>query len=108
MDASARSLTKSIKMTKEVKNFCRRFGITRYVPVVFHLVEESFLCVARPEIYPECDPETGEEWLVIRVTVKGPLEEVLDQYREYTKKKVEKVPFPHRDAIRLMHFYRSE
>ena len=42
----------------------------------------------------EEDPETGEEWLSINVTVAGIIEEVLASYEQYTRQLISRVPWP--------------
>lgn len=49
----------------------------------------------------EEDPETGERWLLIAVTVFGEVGEILEQYERYTEQWVDAVSWPERDKIRL-------
>jgi hypothetical protein len=54
-------------------------------------------------MYPECDPESGEEWLVLQIRVPGSVEEVDKQYDRYTAQKIKTLPIKHIASIRLMH-----
>jgi hypothetical protein len=49
----------------------------------------------------EEDPETGERWLLIAITVYGEVGEILEQYERYTEQWIAAVPWPERDKIRL-------
>ena len=47
----------------------------------------------------QVDPETGEEAVIVDVTLRGGVEEVLDQSRSYTARWVERVPWPENSKI---------
>jgi len=47
----------------------------------------------------EVDPETGEDWLVVNLTVQGNRQDVLAAYRNYSCQWVRWVPWPERNLI---------
>jgi hypothetical protein len=50
----------------------------------------------------ETDPETGERWIEIRLTVSGPNEQaVADAYDRYAARWVAAVPWPQHNWVRL-------
>lgn len=108
MASAIRNRVRFPKLPPKLRAFCERLGITEYVPVVLRLIQESFPQATDPKIYEECDPESGEEWLAISVTVRGKRKDVQRQYDEYTDKKLQLVPWPQRDAICLLHWYQSQ
>ncbi|MCK4823532.1 hypothetical protein KA005_47715, partial [bacterium] len=62
---------------------------------------KSFTSLQDFNLSPEKDLETGEEWLLLDVNVKGNIEKILDQYDYYTNNWIASVPWPIRDKIRL-------
>ena len=90
-------------LPKEIRDFCKRLGITRYVPIALRLLEECFPRMWDLKMYPECDPESGEEWLVLQIRVPGSAEQVDNQYDQYTARKIKALPIRHIASIRLMH-----
>lgn len=85
----------------EVRPFCMKEGILNYVPVATDIIEQSFQQIDKIGMAVEEDPETGEGWLLIDITVYGEVGEILEQYERYTEKWVDAVPWPERDKIRL-------
>lgn len=47
------------------------------------------------------DPENGEEWLSLNLTVHSPPAEALEHYRRFVDEWVDLVPWPARNQIRL-------
>jgi hypothetical protein len=89
-------------LTEEAKATCRRLGIARYLPVIMRIVEECFPRITHLRTYPEVDPETGEEWLVILIRVRGSAKQVREWYDCYTARKCEALPAKHVAAISLV------
>lgn len=85
----------------EVRPFCLKEGILNYVPVATDIIEKSFQQIDKIGMAVEEDPETGERWLLIAITVYGEVGEILEQYDRYTEQWVDAVPWPGRDKIRL-------
>ena len=50
---------------------------------------------------PEKDSDTGEEWLELKLGIKGELDEVLDEYDKYTDLLVSSIPSSARYHMRL-------
>jgi hypothetical protein len=51
----------------------------------------------------EQDPETGEEWLVLDVTLQEDVDAVLAHCDVYTDRWITQTPWPERDKIRLVY-----
>jgi hypothetical protein len=73
----------------------------QYLPVAIDLIERHFPSIDKLDLYLEHDPETEEEWLVLDLTLRGEVDEVLDNYDKYTDHWVSSVPWPQRQKIRL-------
>jgi hypothetical protein len=90
----------AVQLPDDVAVFCRRKGLLTYVPMATDLVTTCFgLHEMSFEI--EIDPETGEDWLVIHVEVRGNRHDVLAAYRNYSRQWVRSVPWPERNLICL-------
>ena len=82
--------------------FCFQQQILRHLPIVLNMIEESFsTLINQVKAELEIDPETGEEWLEFKIRIKGEVEEVLDRYKEYTKRLVSQLPSSARYKMRL-------
>jgi hypothetical protein len=100
-DAGGIRQTSFPKLPPEVRPFCTKEGILNYVPVATEIIERSFQQIDKIRMAVEEDPETGERWLLIAITVYGEVGEVLEQYEQYTEQWVAAAPWPERDKIRL-------
>jgi hypothetical protein len=89
------------QLSPEILQFCSRQRILGYVPTAINLLGRSFPSISELKIDLEKDPETGEEWLVLNVTIQGEVDEVLNNYDNYTIHWVSLVPWPERHKIRL-------
>ncbi len=89
------------EVTPEVRRFCAKHKIEQYLSSTIELVKSCFEDVREFHLEMEEDPETGEEWLSINVTVAGTIEEVLASYEQYTSLLISKVPWPQRSLFRL-------
>jgi hypothetical protein len=103
MAGTVRSRQKTSPIPKGLRPLCRRLGITRYVPIALRLLEECFPRMRELHMYPECDPESGEEWLVLQIRVPGTYEDVQRQYRHFNDRRAKVFPPRHVASIRLMH-----
>lgn len=72
------------EVTPEVRRFCTKHGIEQYLSSTIELVKNCFEDVREFYLEIEEDPETGEEWVSINITVAGTIEEVLAGYDQYT------------------------
>lgn len=85
-----------------VRTFCHDHGILDAAAQAIALAKECF----KPEevaIQIEGDPESDGEWLVIDVTVRGEVREVLDAYRHYKNRWHTSTPWQQRRRIRLVY-----
>jgi hypothetical protein len=89
------------QLSPEILQFCSRQRILGYLPTAINLVERSFPSISELIMHPEKDPETGGEWLALNVTIQGEVDEVLNNYDNYTGHWVSSVPWPERHKIRL-------
>jgi hypothetical protein len=80
--------------------FCRQHGILVKLETAVELARECFE-PSGLQIEPEQDPETGEQWLVIRVAVAGEKESLRQAYRNYVRQWLRLVPEQERFLIRL-------
>jgi len=91
------------QITPEIAEFCSRERITSYLPTAVNSIEMNFPTISELKIEVERDPETEEEWLVLNVTIRGEVEEVLNNYDKYINYWVSTVPWPERQKIRLLY-----
>jgi len=91
------------QITPEIIEFCSRQRITSYLPTAVNSVERNFPTISELKIEVEQDPETEEEWLVLNVTIRGEVGEVLNNYDKYINYWVSTVPWPERQKIRLLY-----
>lgn len=92
----------------ETLRFCLNKGILRYLGVAGSLVEKHFPTIQELYMAPEQDPESGEEWINLEITIKGDMEEVLTNYDSYTDEWILAVDWPERNNIRLSYNVVSE
>jgi hypothetical protein len=91
------------QITPEIIEFCSRERITSYLPSAINSIERNFPTTSELKIEVEQDPETDEEWLVLNVTTRGEVDEVLNHYDKYINYWVSTVPWPERQKIRLLY-----
>jgi len=91
------------QITPEIIEFCSQERITSYLPSAVNSVEKNFPTTTELKIEVEQDPETEEEWIVLNVTIRGEVDEVLDNYDKYVNYWVSTVPWPERQKIRLLY-----
>jgi hypothetical protein len=89
------------QLSNEVMHFCAKHGILPYLSIAIDLIKTCFSSLQDLHLQPEQDPETGEEWLGVDVTLQGNQEQVLAAYDKYTDDWVSAVPWPVRQKIRL-------
>jgi hypothetical protein len=81
--------------------FCRQQGLLRYLLMVIELIKQCFPRIQEFYLRQEQDPETGEKWLTLDISLQGEVDAVLDSYDAYTSKLISIVPWPERDKFRL-------
>ena len=84
-----------------IKEFCKRLGIEGYIQKALNLATSLFPSARGLRLRPEEDPETGDEWLAIDMTVEADVDEFLDAYDEYVESWQEAVPWPASSKIVL-------
>jgi hypothetical protein len=90
------------QIPSEVLYFCYQQQILQYVPVTIDVIERSFsTTITEVKMVPEKDSETGEEWLELKIRIKGEVKEVLDNYDKYTDLLVSSLPWSARYKMRL-------
>jgi hypothetical protein len=85
----------------DLLDFCSQQGTLPHLSVALDLIEACFSSIQNLCLQPEQDPETGEEWLVLDITIQGDEEQILDAYSRYTDRWISTVPWPERNKIRL-------
>ena len=101
-DMSAIHLENLSEIPSSVLFFCYQQQILRHLPTAVDIIEKSFLTtINKIDMEPEIDPETGEEWLELKIKIKGEVEEVLDEYDKYTDLLVSSIPSSARYHMRL-------
>jgi hypothetical protein len=88
-------------MSEEVLRFCGKEGVLQYLADAVRIIRQSFEQIESLKAEVEEDPETGEKWLLISITVRGEVEAILEQYDRYTESWVFAVPWPECHKIRL-------
>ena len=94
-------LGEDVWLSADLLGFCSQQGVLSYLSIAIDLIRTCFPSLQ--ELYPqrEQDPETGEEWLMLNVVIRGDEGQILDAYDRYTDLWVSAVPWPERNKIRL-------
>jgi hypothetical protein len=91
------------EVTPDALAYCLRYGLWQYLLTATTLIGQCFPSIHACRLRLEQEPETGEEWLVIEITLQEDVDEVLSSYDAYTDRWVTQVPWPERDKIRLVY-----
>ena len=83
--------------------YCLRQGLRQDLLTAIELVRQCFVKVHACHLRLEQDPETGEEWLVLDVTLQEDVDAVLAHCDVYTDRWITQTPWPERDKIRLVY-----
>jgi hypothetical protein len=94
------SLTPPV-LPPDVRIFCDKRGIGGYLEHAIALAQRSFSAVESLVAEMEQDPETGDEWVVVRIAVPLSEEEVAEARKHYSAEWVATVPWPERHLICL-------
>ena len=89
------------QLTTEVTDFCAKKGISLYLKRALNTIYTCFPSIKKLDLFPEQDPETEEQWLLIDITVDGTVDEILQYYDNYIDRWVSSVPESVREFIRL-------
>jgi hypothetical protein len=85
----------------DLLHFCSQQGVLPPLSVALALIEQCFPSLRELHLQPEHDPETGEEWLGLEITLQDQEDQVLAAYDQYTSQWVATVPWPERQKVRL-------
>jgi hypothetical protein len=80
-----------------------RQGLRQDLLTAIELMRQCFVKVHAYRLRLEQDPETGEEWLVLDVTLQEDVDAVLAHCDIYTDRWIAQTPWPERDKIRLVY-----
>jgi hypothetical protein len=80
--------------------FCHRHGLLLILRTAVELAQRFFK-PSSLRSHVERDPETGEEWIVVRVTVPAKPDQVRNAYRSYTREWARMMRGPERFLVRL-------
>lgn len=90
------------QISGEVLSFCSNTGILNYLYKAIDIAEKCFdTTIKKRKTELEQDPETGEKWIAINITIEGEVEDFLTKYDDYISNWVSATPWPERDKIRL-------
>lgn len=92
---------KVLVLSEEVLEFCSQHRLFAYLQLAVKLAHQSFPSAASVLVEKECDPESGDEWLLLTAQLHGQVEAVLRQYDTYTRRFIDSVPWPQRNKIRF-------
>jgi hypothetical protein len=85
----------------KVTDFSNKNGLKDHLEIAVSTVKKCFSKFQSLEIVYENDPETNEDWLCLETTIEGDIEQVLEEYQNYTKEVNSLIPWP---AIGLIRF----
>ena len=85
----------------DVLRFGLREGLLEALGQALELAQLCFPSVLSRAVDLDQDPDTGDEWLTVRIGVQGGKRQVLDSYRQYTRQWVAALPWPTRGKVRL-------
>ncbi|HXE51613.1 MAG TPA: hypothetical protein VN541_01285 [Tepidisphaeraceae bacterium] len=91
-----------IQLPPEVLRFCEAHHILPQLETAMRIASEVFTLVRRLDVALEEDPETGEEAVVIDVTLAATVDQSLAQKNTYTRRWVESATPDLRERIRLL------
>ena len=89
------------QVSAEVLSFCQRQRILLHLLYSFALIDKWFPTAHTLNAQVDHDPEIGEEWVTLTITVTGETADILDCYDEYTDRWVAAAPSSEVDRIRL-------
>ena len=91
------------EVTPDALAYCLQHGLQQYLFTAIALIGQWFPSIHACRLRLEQEPETGEEWLVIEVTLQEDVDEVLSSCDAYTDRWVVQVSWPERDKIQLVY-----
>ncbi|GAG59995.1 unnamed protein product, partial [marine sediment metagenome] len=94
---------KIMKISDEAIEFIDKNELSHCVNITRKVIERSFSNVHGINIELVSDPETNDSWIVFVTTLEGDINQILEEYQEYTAKIVKKIPYPKLTLIRFEH-----
>ena len=88
-------------ISHDLLRFCFKHGVVRYLLVTLDIVDQFFPQIEELSMSQEQDPEMGDEWITIDISIRGEIDEVLEKYNKYTDQFITSIPWPERSKIRL-------
>jgi hypothetical protein len=83
-----------------VAAFCEKNGLTEFLTTSIRLAEQIFEPISLTKEVVQ-DYETDDQWIVVRISVRGSVESVFAAKKRYSAEWVAAVPWPQRHQIRL-------
>ena len=100
MDSSVLPEMVSAPLSESVQVFAHQHGLVETLATAIQFARDCF-ALQTLEVVVRQDDENAEEWLSIRITVRGKVDEALQSYQQYVRMWVESVSWPKRGLIRL-------
>ena len=85
----------------EVQAFCEKHKIASYLAQAISLARQCFSNVDSLDVEMERDPETGDEWIVLRVAIRMAEVDAASARKRFSVEWVASVPWPQRHLICL-------
>ena len=83
----------------DVLAFCTREGILDHLRTALDLIQECFPDAQGMRSEMVWDPDSGEEWAALTVTVSGPEADIAERDHRFVDRWIAAVPWPARDMI---------
>lgn len=88
-------------LSEEARSFIAAHALEQALRENIELARASFRFEERPSVSCMCDPESGDEWVVLELRARGGIEEVTTSHRRYTEALARSERFAARSRIRL-------
>ena len=95
------AVSMTVAIPPVVRTFCDQRGLGGPLEQAIAIAQRCFGDVESWEIEMEYDPETGDEWVVVRFATRLSEEEVAEARKRYSAEWVAAVPWPERHRICL-------
>ena len=89
-------------LSPAARAFCENHGLVPFVDTFAGTVSALFNLVEPPAFSLSCDPESGEEWLVVAATARGSVREIRDAYHGFTSRWLGSMPAVVQDHVRFI------
>lgn len=93
MDAGAAPQVAGIEIPEDVRRFAEKHGLFPHLETTIKLVHECFPSVNTLQLAYEVDWEIeNESWVAVNIQVPGKVEQVLQQYLQFNRQMIQKIP----------------